>query len=115
MKGTEEILGGYNPTMWKSSSKWIKTKDSFIFSFKSKNNFKDSILSRVNNLDKAFYCSLFRGPSFGDYDIFLHNIDFSENYNRSYCKFTDYEKKIRDTEEFLIEDYEVFQILKFKN
>ncbi len=47
VKGTEEILGGYNPLMWESSDKWVKTKDSFIFSFKNKDNFKDQILSYV--------------------------------------------------------------------
>ena len=36
VKGAEEILGGYNPLIWKSPDwgDWGKTKDSFIFSFK---------------------------------------------------------------------------------
>ena len=38
IKGTEEILGGYNPIIWKNSGGWGKTKNSFIFSFKNKNN-----------------------------------------------------------------------------
>ncbi len=115
VKGTEEILGRYNPLIWKSSCEVGKTKDSFIFSFKSKNNFKDPILSHVNNIERAFYYHHFRGPSFGDCDILLSKSIFinSCNYNRNYCKLADYEKNIRDTEEkFLIEDYEVFQILK---
>src|ERR1043166_8623104 len=38
VKGTEEIIGGYNPITWKSSNngEWGKTKDSFIFSFKKR-------------------------------------------------------------------------------
>src|SRR6266536_2818009 len=54
---TEEILGGYNPLIWKSHSdgEYGKTKDSFIFSFKSKNNLKDSILSNVKDMDSALY------------------------------------------------------------
>ena len=38
IKGTEEIIGGYNPITWKSSNngEWGKTKDSFIFSFKKR-------------------------------------------------------------------------------
>src|ERR1051325_8633731 len=37
VRGTDEILGGYNPIIWISSNSlspsWSKTKDSFIFSF----------------------------------------------------------------------------------
>ncbi|GES93520.1 hypothetical protein GLOIN_2v1881255 [Rhizophagus clarus] len=33
-KGTEEILGGFYPTVWRFSS-WGKTNDSFISSFKN--------------------------------------------------------------------------------
>ena len=48
VKGAEEIIGGYNPTIWKSSGDWNKTKDSFIFSFKNEgNHFKDVIISNV--------------------------------------------------------------------
>src|SRR6266536_2781111 len=46
VKGTEEILGGYNPLKWESSGGWFKTKDSFIFSFKNK-NIKDAVISNV--------------------------------------------------------------------
>ena len=40
VKGTDEILGGYNPLAWDntnlfSSGKWMETKDSFIFSLKN--------------------------------------------------------------------------------
>jgi len=34
VKGTDEILGGYNPLAWDKSKKgWMKTSKSFIFSF----------------------------------------------------------------------------------
>jgi len=116
VKGTEEILGGYNPLMWKSFWDWVETKDSFIFSFKNKNNFKDQILSYVKNINHAFWNDPICGPSFGDSDLFLHSANASTNYNENYCQLSDYEKKIRDTEEkFSIEDYEVFQILKNKS
>jgi len=41
MKGTGEILGGYNPIIWASSGgwSWSNTKDSFIFSFKNNEPF----------------------------------------------------------------------------
>src|SRR6266498_2799987 len=121
VKGTEEILGGYNPLIWESSGKWVKTKDSFIFSFKSKDNFKDPILSYVKNIDYAFWDHPACGPSFGDTDLYL----FSGKNDSNGCILKDYEKNIRDTNEnfstfqkimdtngnFSIEDYEVFQIL----
>src|SRR5581483_303637 len=33
VKGSNEILGGYNPLAWDSSGDYSTTKDSFIFSF----------------------------------------------------------------------------------
>jgi hypothetical protein len=45
VNGTKKIIEGYNPFIWKSRKNVEigKTKESFIFSFKSENNFKDSI------------------------------------------------------------------------
>ncbi|EXX77792.1 hypothetical protein RirG_020610 [Rhizophagus irregularis DAOM 197198w] len=122
VKGTEEIIGGYNPTIWKSPGgygEYGKTKDSFIFSFKSKDNFKDPILSYVKNYDQAFFYGSSYGPTFDDLDIYVEYEDDEDeddkhkNYNFIRCVQRSYEKKIRDTEdEFLIDDYEVFQILE---
>jgi len=42
VKETGEIIGGYNPLEWKSSGFNIKAKDSFIFSFKNKDNFREN-------------------------------------------------------------------------
>lgn len=36
LKSRNEILGGYNPIVWKSDSMYCVTTDSFIFSFKVK-------------------------------------------------------------------------------
>jgi len=118
VKGTDEILGGYNPLIWKSSEVFAQSNDSFIFSFKSKNNFKDLILSHVNDMEHAFLHSPFRGPSFGREDILLCNGNGNELgiYNLNACILLDYKKTIRDSEEkFSIEDYEVFQVLKNKS
>jgi hypothetical protein len=118
IKGTEEIIGGYNPLVWKSRIKgeFSKTKESFVFSFKSKNNFKDSILSyvKVKNSDYALVHHNGCGPTFNrDLFICVKERDGVKEYNHYKCKQTCYETKIRDTEdEFLIEDYEVFQIRK---
>jgi hypothetical protein len=121
--GTEEILGGYNPSKWKSSGNWGQSYYSFIFSFKNQN---EPILSHIKSLDKVLNCSNLDGPSFGS-DLKLSVIDITdENYilnpfqhlelsqfKYNMCIQDNYEKKIRDTESsFVVEDYEVFQIIK---
>ncbi|EXX56546.1 uncharacterized protein OCT59_029149 [Rhizophagus irregularis] len=113
VKGTEEIIGGYNPLVWKSSGTFAKTKDSFIFSFKNKNNFKDLILSNIIDMNGAVYYGSNDGPTFGyDLNICKGN-DGSKEYDYFRCRQKYYEKKIRDTEDkFSIEEYEVFQIKK---
>ena len=85
-----------------------KAKDSFIFSFKVKNNFKAPILKRVKNIDDALF-----GPAF-NHDLILGVKDENcfKEYDTCYCMQQGYEKKIRDTDKFLIEDYEVFQIVE---
>ncbi|GES93501.1 hypothetical protein GLOIN_2v1868421 [Rhizophagus clarus] len=114
VNGTKEILGGYNPIIWKShgSSLGDKVKDSFIFSFKN-NNVKSAIISNVQNKDKAFHYSINHGPHFGS-DIILYSTkgEFSD-YDYIRCRKYYYERNIRDTEkQFSIEEYEIFQITK---
>ncbi|GES84534.1 hypothetical protein GLOIN_2v1868421 [Rhizophagus clarus] len=114
IKDSQEIIGGYNPLKWESSYTWGETKDSFIFSFKNKNNFKDVIISNIENT-KSFYFSPLRGPSFGSDDIFIYATNEFANYNTIYCIKSHYEKKIRDSQNrFSMEDYEIFQIIKRK-
>ncbi|CAB4431990.1 unnamed protein product [Rhizophagus irregularis] len=90
---------------------WGKTKESFIFSFKNKNNFKDSILSHVRSIDSALFYHMYCGPAFSnDLYIGVEEDDDSKEYNFNICQQESYEKKIRDTEDVLsVEDYEVFQ------
>ncbi|POG69913.1 hypothetical protein GLOIN_2v1877169 [Rhizophagus irregularis DAOM 181602=DAOM 197198] len=116
VRGTEEIIGGYNPLIWKSlNNEYGETKDSFIFSFKSKDNFKVPILSHVNpkDINGALFYHTRSGPTFGrDLYIGVKGVD-SDEYHRNYCRKYRYEKEIRNTEDlFSIEDYEVFQIVK---
>ncbi|UZO09172.1 uncharacterized protein OCT59_029409 [Rhizophagus irregularis] len=119
VKGTGEILGGHSPSLWKSTGGWSHSYYSFIFSFKSKDDIKDSILSRIKNTDKAFYYHDFCGPSFGGSDLSLSVCKFnfranpSKEFDDNICRQFNYEKMIRDTDEhFCIEDYEVFRIKK---
>ena len=63
VKDSNEILGGYNPIEWKSSSNvynhFAVTEKSFIFSFKDKENINNYILSRVKNKKQAIENWLF--------------------------------------------------------
>ncbi|PKC57961.1 hypothetical protein RhiirA1_471687, partial [Rhizophagus irregularis] len=113
IKETEEIIGGYNPAIWKSSpSSWGKASDSFIFSFKNKNNFKDAILSNLENKEYAFWFSSTAGPHFGN-DIVMYASNVSSDYNSTFYRKCRYNKMIRDRiGKFTLEDYEVFQIIK---
>jgi hypothetical protein len=109
VKDSNEILGGYNPIIWKSDGKYDITRDSFVFSFKNKENIEGYILSRVEIEKYAIYNSRFFGPSFGG-NLVLYG-DYC--YNNSYCCNTYYNKSIRETEDyFSVEEYEMFQIMK---
>ncbi|GBC40677.2 BTB/POZ protein [Rhizophagus irregularis DAOM 181602=DAOM 197198] len=85
-------------------SRWIDNDD----------NFKDSILSHVDDASNAlFYHNRF-GPTFGndDFDMYANEGNDKE-YDYFGCKQRSYEKKIRDIEGvFSMEDYEVFQIIR---
>ncbi|RHZ87183.1 hypothetical protein Glove_40g88 [Diversispora epigaea] len=93
IKGTNEILGEYNPIEWNMDR--METKNSFIFSLKN-GNIHNSILSRVKNPANALYYYV-------DDDLTME----SEYRKRAY------EKPIRTTKErFSIIDYEIFQVIK---
>ncbi|EXX67236.1 uncharacterized protein OCT59_027118 [Rhizophagus irregularis] len=109
VKHSEEILGGYNPIEWKSDGSYATTKDSFIFSFKNRDDLQNYILSRVENEGHATYNNYGFGPSFG-IDLVLYG------YGGKCCKVA-YEKKIRESTSklpglFSVEEYEIFQIIE---
>ncbi|RGB31015.1 hypothetical protein C1646_764611 [Rhizophagus diaphanus] len=111
IKGTEEIIGGYNPLKWESYGKWVETKETFIFSFKNKNT-EDTIISNVENAKYALFYDNEHGPCFGS-GIAICASSESLDYDNILCGDFYYEKSIRETtNQFYIEDYEVFQIKK---
>ncbi|GBC11669.2 BTB/POZ protein [Rhizophagus irregularis DAOM 181602=DAOM 197198] len=118
IKDSEEILGGYNPITWMNVNSWGEAQNCFIFSFKNRSNFKDAILSIVKYTDNALNYHPDHGPFFGN-DLIIYtseeskdsaDIDFDTTKvcNETSC----YEKSIREGGEFLMEDYEIFQIIK---
>ncbi|GES74404.1 BTB/POZ protein [Rhizophagus clarus] len=81
IKGKDEIIGGYNPLIWKSSAgfnRYKKTKESFIFSFKN-NNAKDGIIINIEDTDRALWYNPSAGPFFVQ-DIIVY-ADNSLNYD----------------------------------
>ncbi|RHZ76538.1 hypothetical protein Glove_196g119 [Diversispora epigaea] len=123
VKGTDEIIGGYNPLTWDNSnppfSQWKITNDSFIFSLKN-GNIQNSILSRVKDIQYAILdvCKNLqnvRGPYFG-FGFCLRSNELNFNLdNNSYCNLTDsyYEKPIRTSiDKFSIDNYEVFKVVR---
>ena len=107
MKGSSEILGGYNPIAWKSGGGYSTTKDSFIFSFKNNNNrIENYTLSRVIDEEKSVLNNRFNGPTFGDLKLLNY-------FSGSSCNSKYYEKPIREIEgQFSVEECEVFRIYK---
>ncbi|RHZ86467.1 hypothetical protein Glove_50g55 [Diversispora epigaea] len=130
VKGTDEILGGYNPLAWDNSitsdcsatSRFTDTKESFIFSLKN-GNIQNSTLSRVNNNQYAIgnapkHCQNKYGPRFGDFYLYSEKSNFTLD-NLNYYSINDldhcYEKPIRTStlsNHFSIINYEVFKIVR---
>ncbi|GET64893.1 hypothetical protein GLOIN_2v1779093 [Rhizophagus irregularis DAOM 181602=DAOM 197198] len=63
------------------------------------NNFKDQILSHVENMSNALFYHTKYGPLFGggDINIFVFENYDSKDFDQCYCRQRNYEKKIRDT------------------
>ncbi|RHZ73556.1 hypothetical protein Glove_230g195 [Diversispora epigaea] len=120
VKGTDEIIGGFNPLTWDKTKEYsIKTNKSFIFSFKD-GNIQNSILSKVKDENYALWYSPEKGkygPYFG-WDEFSMKSDVSNftKDSQSWCSnsiYDSYEKSIRTTDDrFSIVDYEVFEVVK---
>jgi hypothetical protein len=105
VRGTNQIIGGYNPNSWRSNNSWDKSDASFIFSLGKGNDFNDIILSRVEYGGIPIYNSSNSLLGFQDLNWFEGR--YKKNYfqkeimkgRSSVCKFT-------------VEEYEVFQVIK---
>src|ERR1051325_1163490 len=72
VKGSNEILGGYNPIEWNSDfERHSTTKGSFIFSFKNSDRIENYILSRVKDEKEAIYNCPIIGSYFGFSDLVI--------------------------------------------
>ncbi|PKY43692.1 hypothetical protein RhiirA4_457747 [Rhizophagus irregularis] len=105
LRGSDQIIGGYNPLSWRLLNHWQATPESFIFSLNMKKN--SYILSRVQQAYSSYAIKDLsnNGVSFGNDDLAF----FNGACNKSY-----YEKRILDTTTFNMEDFEVFRVVKNK-
>ncbi|RIB02622.1 hypothetical protein C2G38_2049915 [Gigaspora rosea] len=86
VKGTDEILGGYNSIGWEKPNSGYKFKscnDSFIFSLKNE-TIQNSILSRPIKQRNAIFNSFDWGPGFG---YFQMKDNFDQN-DQCYCLYS---------------------------
>ncbi|RIB14758.1 hypothetical protein C2G38_2194101 [Gigaspora rosea] len=112
IKGTDQIIGGYNPVEWKGRDIWEYTEDSFLFSLGNGKSVKSVILSRVKNgnANRALFHGKLYGPVFGSSDL-----EMKEQFNKDYNCWTQpnsYEHRITNEHRFCVDEYEVFQIIK---
>ncbi|RIB20913.1 hypothetical protein C2G38_1151655 [Gigaspora rosea] len=122
IKGTDEILGGYNPIGWVKpitvSSIHMNCDESFIFSLKN-GTIQNSILSRVKKSENAIWCRSECGPAFGGGSSACDLIFFSSDQQYWNC-LASYEKRIRNASTynsdgrsyFSVDEYEIFKISK---
>ncbi|GBC09562.1 hypothetical protein RclHR1_08990006 [Rhizophagus clarus] len=109
INGTEQIVGGYNPLDWDSSSSYKNTTNSFIFSFGDRKNI-GSVKAGYSNGTNSIGCYPEYGPVFGG-GFYTQNAtnwsitDYS-NYSMSYSYIG------IPTGSVTVDDYEVFQVRK---
>jgi hypothetical protein len=107
IQGTKQLVGGYNPLDWCGSNIWKNTTDSFLFYLKDEKDISNAKLSYVNNANYAIYCHDTQGPHMGDFlcsganNWYFYSINVGIIY-----------PKIDIPENFMVENYEVFQVIK---
>ncbi|KAG9288829.1 hypothetical protein G9A89_001153 [Geosiphon pyriformis] len=113
VKGTGQLIGGYNPESWHSRWDWIDGKESFIFSL-GDGKAQNAKLSKFISKNGPF-CHKNYGPEFGSHSIRTYSSNF-QSIPCSCKKETNYEHVImpgseNTTVEFFFDEYEVFQII----
>jgi len=106
VRGTNQIIGGYNPLEWDSSNSTKSTMDSFLFSFTNVKDINTARIGRVKNIERAIYCHNHLGPAFGP------NSDLYYNNCKWYCSQSNYHSINLSFNNFSADDYEVFQVIR---
>ncbi|GES81088.1 BTB/POZ domain-containing protein [Rhizophagus clarus] len=106
IKGTNQIVGGYNPLDWNGSGS-KSTPDSFIFTF---DNISTGRIGRVINKSHAIRCYRSWGPLFGD--CLNDSNDIMVTDKGKWSSVTNSYPNLGIPSNFEVDDYEVFQIVK---
>ncbi|EXX58109.1 hypothetical protein GLOIN_2v841910 [Rhizophagus irregularis DAOM 181602=DAOM 197198] len=105
IQDSTKLIGGYNPLDWGGNCGRKNTTDSFLFNFIDGNNISTAKLGYVNNASMAVYCGNNYGPELGSLSCPDSN-NWTYNYSR------DYYPNIDIPANFIVEEYEVFQVIK---
>jgi hypothetical protein len=114
IKENGAIIGGYNPLGWNhngynngyynNNNYWGNTADSFIFSLDDGKDLKKAKISRVTNRNYAIY-----GFNQANFALNFGNSDLVINGTNGTCNKSNYESNILDTNNFTIEEMEMFR------
>ena len=109
IKDSKQIVGGYNPLNWNSQGgQYLNTNDSFLFNITDHNNLNSAKIGRVfQNQQNAIYNHSSYGPTFGG----GHDLRSQGNNNWVASNGHTY-TNINFPSNFVIDEYEVFQVLK---
>ncbi|GBC07930.1 hypothetical protein RclHR1_00780010 [Rhizophagus clarus] len=126
VRSNGKLIGGYNPLDWKPQSNlsylsgdscWYSTYDSFLFSFtlKPSNDTPAPKIARIGNSgnisEYAIGYNINYGPSFGGgWDLSIQ--ENNSIYSYGPYSYPDCGSFISKNQQFKLDDYEVFQIIK---
>ncbi|CAG8513843.1 7146_t:CDS:2 [Scutellospora calospora] len=113
IKGSDQIVGGYNPLDWKMDvmgAEWKTTSESFIFSFKNFKELSSAKLGRVNEKSYAICCDINYGPIFGRFNGNNHDLVHMSTgiWAAGPSSYSD----VGIPSSFDTDDYEVFQVIE---
>ncbi|EXX65014.1 hypothetical protein RirG_137390 [Rhizophagus irregularis DAOM 197198w] len=106
IKNSTQLIGGYNPLDWDQSFSWKTTADSFLFNFTNGKDISTAKRSYVSIQSLAVFCGSSHGPTMGN--LICYNNIWSYNNQDNGNRYS----KIGIPENFEVEDYEVFQVIK---
>ncbi|CAB4397458.1 unnamed protein product [Rhizophagus irregularis] len=109
IKGSNKVVGGYNPLDWNGNGD-KSTPDSFIFIFEDYNNICTGRIGRVMRKSHAVRCLIDYGPLFGSYNRGSNDIMVTRD--GKWSSVTNSYPNINIPRNFVIDDYEVFQVIK---
>ncbi|CAB4431912.1 unnamed protein product [Rhizophagus irregularis] len=109
IKGTNQIVGGYNPLDWEGSGIIKDTQDSFIFNFTDFRDINTGKIGRVTSASYALICNHQWGPIFGNgHDLSM----YPDNQNNKWYSNPMTYPNLNIPRNFEIDDCEAYQVVK---